>query len=187
MPEPPLRPEEPRTYVAFIRAVMIGRDGLDRRTLVELVTAAGAAGATSHLTTGNVSFVARPSELSGVIGRIEEGIEHVVGRRSELFVRSVEQLEMMHDADPFASAPLVVDHERIVTFFADAPPSFEVPMWSPSHDLVVFAVGRRELFTAAVKRDGMSRGPGGLIERVTGARVTSRAWSTVERILAKLT
>jgi uncharacterized protein (DUF1697 family) len=177
-----------RTYVAFIRAVMHGRNGLHRATLLDLFAAAGAEHARSYLTTGNVSFVARPAARVRIVSELEEGLEAVVGRRTEVIVRSVEELLALRDLDPFATAPLTVEHERIVSFFVDAVPEVELPLWSPSRDFVVFGTGPRELFSVAVKRDdGTSRGSGGLIERATGARVTSRAWSTVERVIGALT
>jgi uncharacterized protein (DUF1697 family) len=177
----------PTTYVAFIRAVMLGRDGLHRTTLLELCAAAGAADAASYITTGNVSFRARASSVRRIAALLELGIGEVVGRRTEVFVRSVDELLALRALDPFRAPPITVDHDRIVAFL-DHQPAVALPLWSPSRDFVVYAAGPRELFSVAVKYpDGTTRGSGGLVERATGTRVTSRAWSTVERILAKLT
>jgi uncharacterized protein (DUF1697 family) len=173
--------------VAFIRAVMHGRNGLHRATLLDLFGVAGATDATTYLTTGNVSFRASPSALPRLVSDLERRLEAVVGRRTEVFVRSVDELVALRDLDPFAAPPLAVDHECIVSFFAGPVPAVELPIRSPRGDFVVFAAGPRELFSVAVKYpDGTSRGSGGTVERATGARVTSRAWSTVQRILARL-
>jgi uncharacterized protein (DUF1697 family) len=167
---------------------MHGRNGLHRATLLDLFAAAGAQDARSYLTTGNVSFVARPAALRGMVPALEEGLEAVVGRRTEVFVRSVDELTALRALDPFAAPPLAVEHERIVSFLDAAPPALDLPLWSPRRDVVVFDAGPQELFSVAVRfPDGTSRGSGGLIERATGARVTSRAWSTVMRILTALT
>jgi uncharacterized protein (DUF1697 family) len=175
---------QPQTYVAFVRAVMHGRRGLHRSVLLDLFADAGATDARSYLTTGNVSFTLHPSAVARLVVEVEAALERVVGRRTEVFVRSVRELVELRNHDHFASVPLTVEHERLVTFLAQSVPPLTLPIWSPSRDLAVFAAGRRELCSAAVKHsDGTSRGPGGLIERITGTRVTSRAWSTVERIL----
>jgi uncharacterized protein (DUF1697 family) len=174
-------------HVAFIRAVMHGRNGLHRSTLLHLFAAAGAADASTFLTTGNVSFTARPAALRRMVPELEARLARVTGRPTEVFVRSVADLIALRDLDPFAAAPFTVEHERIVSFFAGAVPPVDLPIWSPSRDVSVFGAARRELFSVAVKYpDGTSRGSGGIVERATGARVTSRAWSTVERILARL-
>lgn len=175
-------------HVAFIRAVMHGRNGLHRATLLDLFAAAGAVDATSHLTTGNVSFRARPSALPRMVPELEGRLEAVVGRRTEVFVRSVDELVALADLEPFDAPPLTGDRECIVSFFADPVPLVELPIWSPRRDFVVYAAGPRELFSVAVKYpDGTSRGSGGMVERATGRRVTSRAWSTVQRIVGRLT
>src|SRR4051794_22199650 len=139
-----------RTYVAFIRAVMHGRNGLHRATLLDLFAAAGALDACSYLTTGNVSFVARPAALRRMVPALEEGLAAVVGRRTEVFVRSVEELTALRALDPFAASPLTVEHERIVSFLDAAPPALGLPLWSPRRDMVVFDAGPRELFSVAV-------------------------------------
>ena len=118
---------------------------------------------------------------------IENSIARVVDRPTEVFVRSLTELVALRELEAFAAAPLRGAHERVVSFLPGPPPALELPIWSPARDLVVFAAAGRELFSVvARKADGTSRGPGGLIERVIGTRVTSRAWSTVERILAAL-
>jgi uncharacterized protein (DUF1697 family) len=165
---------------------MQGRDGLHRTVLVDCFERAGATDVQTYLTTGNVSFGARPAAVRGIVRKTEAAIGEIVGRRTEVFVRTVDQLVALRALDPFRAPPLTVEHERIVAFL-DHEPAVALPIWSPSRDFVVFGTGPRELFSVAVRYpDGTSRGSGGLVERATGTRVTSRAWSTVERILTKL-
>ena len=175
------------TYVGFVRAVMLGRDGLHRSVLLNLFRDAGAANVVSYITTGNVSFDADLDGLDGLVSHAERGIERVVGRRTEVFVRAADALAAMQDDDPFQHQPLELPHEQAVAFFYDTvPDGLELPIRSPAGDVVVFAARRRELLSVSVRENGLSRGAGGLIEKATGERVTSRAWSTVERILDKL-
>ena len=174
--------------VAFVRAVMHGRDGLHRTVQLGLFTNAGATESTSYLTTGNVSFRCPEDRLPELQRAVETGLEAVVGRRTEVFLRSVDELTAIQAGEPFADPPLTTEHERLVTFLAAPPPAdLDLPIIQGDGEVVVFAAGRRELFSVARKSDGSSRGPGGFIERALDARVTTRAWSTVERILTRLT
>lgn len=175
------------TYVAFVRAVMVGRDGLHREVLLHAFLAAGATDVASYLTTGNISFRAPASTVGEIQSAVEVRLAEIVGRRTELFIRRHAELDELRRRDPFQDAPLASEFERVVTFLRGAPPDdLVLPITSSDGDVVVFASGRRELFTAAVKVDGQSRGPGGIIERAIDQRVTSRAWSTIERILTRL-
>ncbi len=175
------------THVGFVRAVMQGRDGLHREVLLDAFLDAGATDVVSYITTGNVSFRAPATAIDEIQDAVEARLEEIVGRRTELFVRSRAELDEIRRRDPFHDAPLAGEFERVVTFLPGAPPDDPpLPIRSPGGDVVVFGTGRRELFTVATKVDGQSRGPGGLIERALGQRVTSRAWSTVERILTRL-
>ncbi len=175
------------TFVAFVRAVMVGRDGLHREVLLDAFLAAGATDVVSYITTGNVSFRASVSAVVEIHDAVEARLEDIVGRRTELYIRSHAELDEMRRSDPFLDAPLAGEVGRVVTFMASAPPDdLVLPITSPDGDVVVFASGPRELFTVAAMVDGQSRGPGGLIERALDQRVTSRAWSTIERILTRL-
>ncbi len=172
-------------FVAFVRAVMIGRDGLDRRVLLDMFRAAGAEDAASHISTGNVSFVARPVLLGEIVERVERDLESLLGRPTELFVRSLTALIDMLAEDPFARSPFDDPQDRIVTLFRDRVPArLELPIVADRGDYAVFAAGAREVFSVTRDVDGRRRAPGGMIERLAGQRVTSRSWSTIERIVA---
>ncbi len=174
-------------FVAFVRAVMHGRDGLHRTVLLDTFTMAGAIDATSYLTTGNVSFRSSPDRLDALRRTVEAGLGAVVSRPTEVFVRSLAELEAIQTRDPFADSPLAVEHERLVTFLPAAPPaSLELPVVGFGGEVIVLGAGERELYSVSVTTNGHSRGPGGLIERSLGQRVTTRAWSTVDRILSRL-
>ncbi len=171
-------------FVALIRAIMIGRDGLDRLTVLEIFRAAGAFDPVSHLATGNVSFTADPESVDLVVGRVERAIEQVAGSLKPLYVRSIDDMRSIVASRPFDPSPLAgsVDHE--VIFFRGDPPPVTLPVQAPSALLTIFAAGKREWFSAAAPGpDGRVEAPGGLVERLTGERVTVRAWTTVRRIV----
>jgi uncharacterized protein (DUF1697 family) len=169
-------------HVAFIRAIMIGRQGLHREVVLDLFRDAGAHHPVNHLATGNVSFGARTRDLDGIVEHVEAGIEAIAGRPKLLYVRPLAQLVAMVDADPFATAPRGDVPQREVVFMPGRVPPIELPFVTRRGDLCIFAASDRELF--AVSR---VEPPGGVIERLTGEPVTVRAWSTVTRIVRTLT
>lgn len=174
-------------HVAFVRAIMIGREGLHREVVLDLFRTAGADVPVSYIATGNVSFEAAPSDIGRIVGAIEAGIEAVTGRPKPLYVRTLEELQTMVADEPWAGSPFTDVDERDVIFFRDTAPAIELPIVSPSGSLSVFASSRRELFCVSRRIDGRApEGSGGLIERLTGEQVTVRAWSTVTTIVRKL-
>jgi len=176
----------PQTYVAFVRAVMVGREGLHRQVLVDAFSQSGATVPVSHITTGNVSFQADPLRLDELVAQAENRISAVVGRPTGVHVRSLDELNAMLAADPFADPPF--DGVPSVAFFQDpVPGGVRLPLVSAAGDVSVFAAGNRELYAVSALVDGLSRGAGGMIEAAAGVQVTSRVWRTVTRIVDRLT
>ena len=172
---------------AFIRNVMVGREGLTRAVLVDLAQRAGGARPRAYLSTGNLTFDLPAEDVPGWVASMEEGIERVIGRREQVFVRSIGHLESLVAADPFAASPFADPHERAVSLL---PPGARLgaerlPLCSRRGDLIVFAATATEAFTVTRVVDGRVTGSGALIERETGCRITTRAWGTIERIVKR--
>ncbi|MDW3214812.1 MAG: DUF1697 domain-containing protein [Ilumatobacteraceae bacterium] len=177
-----------RTYVAFVRAVMIGREGLHRPVLLEMFERAGATDPVSYISTGNVSFDVEPDRLDDVVATVESELERLLGRATPLFVRSLDQLRSLLARDPFADAPFDEVYARLVTFLRPEVPSpLELPMTAPNGDWSVFAATASEVFSVTrAWPDRQPQDPGGVIQRAAGQPVTTRALGTIERLVAKL-
>lgn len=177
-----------RTYVGFVRAVMIGREGLHRHVLLDIVERAGGANAVSYISTGNVSFEIDDAALPEMIEAVEMGIGEVVARPTPVFVRSLDRLRTLVDDDPFSAAPFDEVRARLVTFFrTGVPASLELPMTASNGDRPVFAAGSGEVFSVTQAwPDRQPQDPGGVIQAAAGEPVTTRAVGTIERIVAKL-
>ncbi len=165
--------------IAFVRAIMIGREGLHREVVLGLFRDAGAIEPRNHLATGNISFTALSDDISTITGHVEAGIASIVGRPKPIFVRALDHLEGLVSADPFRDAP-DGGADREVIFLPAKPSRIELPLLSRSGCTSVFASNGTELF--AVGHPG--EGPGALVERALGAPVTVRAWSTIQKIVA---
>ena len=173
-------------YVGFVRAVMVGRDGLDRATLLDCFERSGAARARSYISTGNVTFDAASRSVSAIARRTEEAIEAVVGRRTEVMVRSIAHLEDLTADAPFERSPVTDPVEREVSFLSEPidPAELDLPIISPGGHLTIFHATPGEVFCSGREIEGRRKGAGGFVERLLGQRVTSRAWTTVLRVTA---
>ncbi len=163
---------------------MIGREGLHRTVLLDLFERAGAGAPRSYISTGNVTFAAHRGELDHITRTVEHGIQQIIGRHEPIYVRSIEFLEELVASNPFGASPYPDPYERVVLFTRDPVEQLELPVESHRADVVVFAATDRELFAVNRLVDGRTSGAGGRIEDLLGARVTSRSWNTVLRIVA---
>lgn len=181
-------PVTTRTYVAFVRAVMIGREGLHRAALLDMFERAGAADPVSYISTGNVSFSIEPADLERVVEGVEADLERLLERPTPLYVRSLDELRSLLADDRFAQAPFDDVRARLVTFFRPTvPPTFELPMSASDGDWSIFAGTTTELFSVTrAWPDRQPNDPGGVIQRTAGQMVTTRALGTIERIVSQL-
>lgn len=177
-----------RTFVAFVRSVMIGREGLHRDVLLAMFERAGAADATSYIATGNVSFSARDGDVARIVESVEADLERLLERPTPVFVRSLDDLVALLDSDPFEREPFDDVYARLVTFLRGGiPESLRLPLRAPNGDWSVFAAGATEVFSVTrAWPDRQPQDPGGVIQRIAGEPVTTRALGTLERIATKL-
>ena len=172
-------------YCAFVRNVMIGREGLHREVLLDLFDSAGAGTPRSYISTGNVSFSSQVTALPDIAASVEEGIDATIGRSEPIFIRPMSHLADLVADDPFADAPYDDAVERTVSFLpADTDPShLELPLEATSGRVSIFAATTTEILSVGRSVGGRTQGAGGFVERELGCRVTSRAWSTVLSIV----
>lgn len=171
-------------FVGFVRAVMVGREGLHRQVLIDAFEQAGATGVRSHLATGNVSFHAERDRVDAIRVDVEAALAALLRRVTPVITRSQGELEALVASDPFRDQPYERPRDLAVLFFAgDVPGTLTVP-FDYSESTTVFGKNRREAFIATTDRaDGRHPGsPMGVIERQTGQLVTARAWSTVLKV-----
>lgn len=171
-------------YAVFVRAVMIGRDGLHRAVLLDCFTRAGAVDARSYISTGNVTFDAEPERVDAIVIDARSCVEAVVERPTELYVRSIPYLEQLVASDPFGTSPIAETDQLEVSFTDEPidPTELALPIVSPGGHLTVFAATEGEIFCAGREIGGRRVGAGGFIERALGQRLTTRAWGTVLRV-----
>ena len=160
---------------------MLGREGLHRSVLLELVSAAGGSEPRSYLTTGNVTFAADAAAVSDIGERLEVSLAAVLGRNEIVAIRSRAWLRALAAREPFRTYDPATWHQEVAFLPASARPLEEVHVTETGSTRVV-EVGPRELLTA--RPIGGPPGPHAnpLLERLSGARATSRGWGTLLRL-----
>jgi uncharacterized protein (DUF1697 family) len=166
-------------YAALLRGV--SPMNLKMPALKAALETAGFADVKTLLSSGNVVFAGRRGAEAGIERKVEAAIEKHVGKRFGAIVRSIEELEQLLDADPFAAFRLPANSKRVVTFLRAA----------PKHKLVlpierdgarILKLHGRELLSAYVVSD---KGPVfmAIIEKACGKEITTRTWETVRKIV----
>jgi uncharacterized protein (DUF1697 family) len=131
------------------------------------------------LSSGNAAFDS-PSRSAGAVERqIEAAMTKQLDRSFYTIVRSLDALQEIMDADPFAAFDLPAGAKRVVTFARKLPKMTQgLPV--ERDGALILAVGDREAYSAYVPSP---RGPVfmELIKATFGSDVTTRTWETVKK------
>jgi uncharacterized protein (DUF1697 family) len=108
-----------KTFVAFLRAVNVGRTGkLPMSELKAICEALGFAGVRTFIASGNVIFGSTKSEAQ-IKAALEGGLKAHAGKPVGVLVRTAAELAAVLKANPFPKAA----PNRTVAIFLDKPPS----------------------------------------------------------------
>jgi uncharacterized protein (DUF1697 family) len=166
-------------YVAFLRGVSPMNAKMPQ--LKAAFEAAAFGNVKTVLASGNVVFDARSASAEALQRKAEKAMEAELERGFLAIVRSVEALEAILAADPFARVRLPAGAKRVVTFLRDDPPSVSLP--EEVQGARILGVQGREVFTAYLPQAGNPVFMN-LIEKTFGKEVTTRTWDTVRKCAA---
>lgn len=173
-------------YIAFIRNVMLGRQGLTQNLLRSCFTRHGACQVVSHLATGNVSFELDPLEVNDFKHKVEFELAGILNRHEPVFIRSLKELQQISFQEIFCRQYAAADvYEQCITFLADRP-ELNLPLLKKNKDVEVFAGLNQNLFSITRLVNNRPGGPNKLIEGKTGQLASTRNIRTVTRILERL-
>lgn len=165
-------------YAAFLRGV--SPMNLKMPALSKALEGAGFSDVKTLLSSGNAVFSARKASEATLQRKAEAAMQQALGTTFVTFVRSIDHLQSLIDADPFATFKLPSNAKRIVTFLHEAPADFpRLPI--EFEGARILALEGRELFSAYVPRHNdpvFMR----LIDRHAGKAQTTRTWDTVRKV-----
>jgi uncharacterized protein (DUF1697 family) len=164
-------------YVALLRGVSPAN--LKMPDLKRCLEGAGYTNVKTVLSSGNAAFDSPSGSVAAIERRIEAALTKQLGRSFYTIVRSVQELNDLIEADPYADFDLPADAKRVVTF-ARKLPNLKSRLPLERDGAQILAAGSREAFSAYVPSP---RGPVfmELIKANFGSEVTTRTWETVTK------
>jgi uncharacterized protein (DUF1697 family) len=171
------------TVCAFLRGINLGSNR--RVAMADLRAAledAGFEDVRTHLQSGNV-VVSSPKSATAVATAMEQAIEDRFGLRSDVIVRTVQQLAEVVSADPFAGRA-TNGSRYFVVFLPGKPKAAELKrLGADDFGKDEFAAGTREVYVWCP--DGMrdSRLMKELGKGRLAPTATTRNWNTVTKLL----
>jgi uncharacterized protein (DUF1697 family) len=143
--------------------------------------AAGFRDVKTVIASGNVVFSTTKASPATLAKRCEAAMAEHMGKSFATIIRSVDALQAMLDADPFARFTVTPKSKRIVTFLGGpllTLPTLPLTLGSAA----IHAIDGEEAFSTYVPGDDKTPLFMTLIEKTFGKAVTTRTWETVLRI-----
>ncbi len=168
-------------WVAFLRAVNVGKRQMKMAELKALCEELGYTGIKTILASGNVRFECAHDPKA----ELEAAIEKRWGWFSEAVMRSGEEIEAMLTSAPFAGYPDDGPFHRYVLMF-DKPLLDNKKFTGVAGDYDVVRVDRRDIYLVGYRQPDGRHGPGldkfdRQLEK--GAIATMRNWNTIPKVL----
>lgn len=168
-------------WVAFLRAVNVGKRQMKMAELKALCEALGYTGIKTILASGNVRFECSHDPKA----ELEAAIEQRWGWYSEAVMRSGPEIEAMLATRPFAAYPDEGDFHRYVLLFDRPLPEGATYTGIPG-DYDVVRVDTREIYLVGYRQPDGRHGSGldkfdRQLEK--GAVATMRNWNTIPKVL----
>lgn len=174
--------KETGDYVAFLRGINVGGHSiLKMEDLRRTFESMGFQGVKTVLASGNVRFRAPKEHTTALSASIARELTERSGRDIFVIVRSLDDVRELVERRPFEGAGDLPGARRFVTFFSgDGPASFQ----AEGEGYRILSAGEGMICSVLREKPGF----GGaelmaVIEKAFGQKVTTRSWSTIEKLL----
>lgn len=175
------------TYVAFLRAINVTGRFLKMRDLAEAFHQLEHADARTFINSGNVIFSASSDSAQTLQNSLEQQLEPLMGFRSEVFLRSVEEVKAISAfADELKAR--VSEEGDINVCFLQAPLSAaqRAEFDKLKTDVDDFELGEREVYWLCQTKQSQSKFSNAVLERKLKARSTLRRASMLSGLVNEL-
>jgi uncharacterized protein (DUF1697 family) len=174
-------------YVAFLRAVNVGRRIVKMEELRAQFAALGFANVETFIASGNVIFDTKAADAAKLEKKIEKHLAQWLGYDVETMIRSVDELVAIADYQAYAPAEVAAAHALHVVFLASAPPADTTEkLRAIGTDVDDFHLNGRELYwLCRVKFNESQVKPAQLDKALNKIPATARSITTVKKLVAK--
>lgn len=166
-------------YAAFLRGV--SPMNCQMPALKRCFEAAGFSDVRTLLSSGNVVFNARAASTDALARRAEKAMPAELGRAFDTFVRPVDALRVMVDADPFARHRLPAAAKPLVIFLRNPAPALALPIEDADASILECTGGEALAYYVPGPKGGAFMR---VLERTFGKAITTRTLDTVRKCAA---
>ena len=172
-------------HIALIRGVNVGGKGMiamaDLRAACKKLRFKNPR---TLLNSGNL-VVESPDAPAQVESRLEKGMEKLLGRELEFFVRSPKEWDAIIKANPYAKEAKADPGRLVLLCFKDkVTPAAVKDLQKKIPGRETLEARGREGYAYYPDGQGQSKFTGALIDRTLGTRCTARNWNTVLKLAA---
>ncbi|HEY0624167.1 DUF1697 domain-containing protein [Sphingomonas sp.] len=170
-------------WAAMLRGINLGKRQLKSAELKAAVEGLGFTDVKTLLASGNVVFTADETDASALERKLHDALFKATGLKSEIFVRSPEEMKAVAAADPFPDATAERPSFVVVSFHRKPVDSAAVASLAASHDGPerMHAEGR-ELYIDFPDGQGRSTLHPAMSKAKLDPVNTARNWNTVLKI-----
>ena len=169
-------------YALLLRGVNVGtKNSLPMAELRAMLTKTGCTDVETYVQSGNAVFGTKLGEAA-LTRAIEQALEHYMGRPIATTLRTLQQMKVVVDGNPFAKVATKPAY-LCVTFLAHAPTKAEVaPLHAQEWKPELFKVIGKEIYTWHPNGQGRSPLAAALGKLPLRGAVTTRNWNTVLKL-----
>jgi uncharacterized protein (DUF1697 family) len=174
-------------WVAFFRNVNLGQGKSPSRVqFEEAFSRAGAGFARSFQTNGTLIFSVGELSADLILEQACQTLEAISGLQEPAFISRLKHLADLVAGNPFAGFDPPDDYRYSATFMLPASLArLAAPLWSPRKDLEVVRVTGEVVLSVSHLVNERFGDPTSFLEKYLQAKVTTRAWSTISRLVKK--
>ena len=173
-------------YAAFLRGINVGgHKPVPMAALKKALEALKFKNVRTLLASGNVLFEAPNGAAGALEKKIGEKLEKTFGMEIPVMIRTLKDLQVLHDSEPFKGIRVTPKTGLYVTFLSQEPEkSLRVPYASPGGEIRILRVAGREIISViTLSPRGRTVDFMQVLEKKYGKQVTTRNWKTILRVL----
>lgn len=173
-------------FAAFLRGINVGgKKQIKMDALREAFQSWGFENVSTILASGNILFDALTADNQETRQRITAGIEAAFGFSADVFVRTIEELEILAAREPFKGIIESAQTKLYVTFLnQNASTRLSIPYQSSGGELKIILLTDKEvLSTVTLSPHYGTTNMMAFLEKEFGSELTTRNWNTVSKIL----
>ncbi len=175
------------TFVAFLRAINVGGRYMKMELLSQHFRSIGFADATTFINSGNVIFSSKVRSATKLASSIEAELEPLLGFKSEVFVRTPVELQLIATKGTELLSTVPVGGDVNVAFLASALSDVQRDAVNSLRNAFdQFVCSETEVYWISQNKQSESKFSNAVFERKLKTRTTFRRATMLSRLMEKV-